>query len=140
MFNQFLIMYNSFKRIKSTLLESAFHALSKYMYRFFFRLMVEFIKTKLFMELKAIFLQNVLFKNLITYICLFFGHLNTIKKNKNSQLQSEFNGLSKCVFRIFFRVKTVSEQTQRKKKVTWSEQKRKDNDNTFYLNNKLNHG
>jgi len=109
MFNQFSIMYNSFKRIKRTLLESAFHALSKYMYRFFFRLMVEFIKTKLFMELKAIFLQNVLFKNLITYIGLFFGHFNTIKKNKNNQLQSEFNGLYKCVFRIFSRVKTVSE-------------------------------
>ena len=61
------------------------------------------------MELKAIFLQNVLFKNLITYICLFFGQFNIIKKNKNSQLQSEFNELSKCVFRIFSRVKTVSE-------------------------------
>ena len=62
MFNQFSIMYNSFKRIKSTLLESAFHALSKYMYRFFFRLMVEFIKTKLLKELKAIFVKNVLFR------------------------------------------------------------------------------
>ena len=81
MFNQFSIMYNSFKRIKSTLLESAFHALSKYMFRIFFRLMVGFIKKKFLKELKAIFLQNVLFKNLITYICLFFGYLNTIEKN-----------------------------------------------------------
>ena len=36
MFNQFSIMYNSFKRIKSTLLEWALYALSKYMFRIFF--------------------------------------------------------------------------------------------------------
>ena len=64
MFNQFLIMYNSFKKIKSTLLESAFHALSKYIFRFFFWLMVAFIKSKSLKEPKAIFLQNVLFRNL----------------------------------------------------------------------------
>jgi hypothetical protein len=64
---------------------SVFHALSKYIFRFFFWLMVRFIKNKSLEEPKASFLQHVLFRNLIIYICSLFGHSDTIEKHPHPQ-------------------------------------------------------
>jgi hypothetical protein len=46
MFDQFSTMYNSLERIKSSQSESAFHALSRYMFKYFLPLMVRFFNSK----------------------------------------------------------------------------------------------
>ena len=67
--------------------DAEFFALSEYMFGFSPRLLIEFITEKTFMELKAIFPKNVLFKNLVTCLYSFFEHLTDIKRNRKLSLR-----------------------------------------------------